>query len=155
MDVLVYFQVFKLIGEVADDDNWTILATDSEGDEPEGAEEAEGAELIRQASIEELLLEADIESYLEAEEQKEEDLLDLQMVEENEKALASAIEEEEHWTKELEDEALKNMEEDTEVEDAGSDKEDAGSDKESANADEGQITPRTTVELDESVSYPS
>ncbi|XP_065059584.1 S phase cyclin A-associated protein in the endoplasmic reticulum-like isoform X1 [Rhopilema esculentum] len=85
-------------------------------------------------NFEELLLEDEIDSFIETAEQQEEDLISRQMEEENKKALASAIEEEEHLTKELEDEALKNMEDEL--------TEDVSSDKEGNNTDEGIETPR-------------
>lgn len=95
-------------------------------------------------NYEELILEAEMNSLMQTEEQQEEDMISRQMEEENEKALASAIEEEEHLTKELEDEALKNMDDEF--------TEDVSSDKEGNNTDEGQDTPRETNEIDEPVS---
>ena len=91
-----------------------------------------------------LILQAEIDGLIQSEEQQEEDMISRQIEEENEKALASAIEEEEHLTKELEDEALKNMDDEF--------TEDVSSDKEVNNTYEGQDTPRETSELDEPVS---
>ena len=92
----------------------------------------------------ELILEADIDGLIQNEAQQEEDMISRQIEEENEKALASAIEEEEHLTKELEDEALKNMDDEL--------TEDVSSDREANNTYESQDTPREMSELDESVS---
>ncbi len=116
------------------DESWTVLAS----------KVSKLGDMGRQPSIEELILEADMDDFMK--ETQEEDLRNRQIEEENEKALASAIEEEEHLTKELEDEALKNME-DEDAEDA----EDISSDKEgtSGEGDDEQGTPRT--DLDESV----
>ena len=92
----------------------------------------------------ELILEADIDGLIQNEDQQEEDIISRQIEEEDEIALASAIEEEEHLTKELEDEALKNMDDEL--------TEDVSSDREANNTYESQDTPRETSELDESVS---
>lgn len=96
-------------------------------------------------NYDELMLQAEMDGLMQSEEQQEEDMISRKMEEENEKALASAIEEEEHLTKELEDEALKNTDDEF--------TEDVSSDKEGNNTDEGQFTPRDANELDESVSH--
>lgn len=124
----------------------------SEGNSGAGdQEEAEEMKVLAESDMEEtidvLMLEEEMNDLIQADEQQEEDLISIQIEEENKKALASAIEEEEHLTKELEDEALKNM-------DDMDDTEDISSDKEGTNSDEGQgLTPRDEQEADESVSY--
>ena len=118
------------------------------GDQEEEAREIKVlAESDTEEAIDVLMLEEEMDDLIQADEQQEEDLISIQIEEENKKALASAIEEEEHLTKELEDEALKNM-------DDMDDTEDISSDKEGNNSDEGQeLTPRDEQEADESVSY--
>eukprot|EP00794_Sanderia_malayensis_P010037 gene10037-11063_t len=126
-------------------DSWTVLAAK--------ASVSSLADIEKQASFEELMLEADIDYSIE---QQEEDLRNQQIEEENKKALASAIEEEEHLTKELEDEALKNMEEDDDVEDLSSDKDGKTADCDEDGEDEddyNQSSSRDDTSLDVSLPY--
>ncbi len=120
---------------MADDESWTVLAGKVQPDV------LSLVEMGKQPSIEELMLQAGMDYTIE---QQEEDLRNQQIEEENKKALASAIEEEEHLTKELEDEALKNMDDD--------DTEDISSDKEGGTGDDDRNTPRDSTDLDESVN---
>ena len=112
-------------------------------DKPDG-EKALSIELGKSENMNELILQAEIDGLMQSEDQQEEDMISRQIEEENEKALASAIEEEEHLTKELEDEALKNMDDEL--------TEDISSDKEANSTYEEQDTPREANDLDESVS---
>ena len=123
--------------------NEAILEKGKDSDLSE-KEEGVALDVTDSENYEELMFQEEMDGLLLNEEQQEEDRISRQMEEENEKALASAIEEEEHLTKELEDEALKNMDDEF--------TEDVSSDKEGNNTDEGQYTPRDANELDESVS---
>jgi len=108
-------------------------------------EKALSIELGKPENMNDLILQAEIDGLMESEDQQEDDMISRQIEEENEKALASAIEEEEHLTKELEDEALKNMDDEL--------TEDVNSDKEANSTYEEQDTPREANELDVSGSH--